>query len=411
MRVRKKHWLGMVMGGLSLGLALVGACSASGGSGSGNGGSDGTGASGASGQGGAGASGGNGPGASGSGGDIFVGSSSGIGGGLPDADTCASVSSEATAGKQPADIIIAVDTSGSMDEEIAQVQANLNKFAQLITASGIDVHVVMIADGTMCIPAPLGSGSCNGMDEKLPSYRHVVQTVASTDAFQQILTTYPQWKDMLRPNAVKTVAVVSDDDSDMAANTFTNQLLALDPTFQGFKFDAIVSFEGSEQCIFQCAFNCGACPFTCCNKQSPLCEPISASEGKVYKQLVQQTGGVLGNLCIQNFDAVFNDMATAVVSESKISCDYPIPIPPDGTTIDPTKVNVVYTNSNGTKTTIYNVPTGQGGCGNTGGWYYDLPGTPTKISICQNTCAALQGDAGGKLEVLFGCETQIKPPE
>ncbi|MDI1447863.1 vWA domain-containing protein [Polyangium sp. 6x1] len=409
MRVRKKNWLGMVVGGLSLGLALVGACSASGGSGSGAG--DGAGATGASGQGGAGASGGNGPGASGSGGDIFVGPGSGTGGGLTDADTCASVSSEAQAGKQPADIIIAVDTSGSMDEEIAQVQANLNKFAQIITASGIDVHVVMIADATMCIPAPLGSGACNGADEKLPNYRHVVQTVASTDAFQQILGTYPQWKDVLRPNAVKTIAVVSDDNSDMAANTFMSQLLALDPTFQGFKFDAIVSFEGGDQCVFQCAFNCAACPFTCCNKQSPLCEPISAEEGTVYKQLVQQTGGVLGNLCTQNFDPVFNSMATAVVSEAKISCDYPIPTPPDGTSIDPTKVNVVYTNSNGTKTTIYNVPAGQGDCGNTGGWYFDSPVAPTKITVCANTCAALQGDAGGKLEVLFGCETQIKPPE
>ncbi|MDC3954722.1 vWA domain-containing protein [Polyangium jinanense] len=410
MRVRKTNWLGMIVGGLSLGLALVGACSASGGSGSGA--TDGAGASGASGQGGAGASGGNGPGTGGSGGDIFVGSGSGTGGGLPDADTCASVSSEATAGKQPADIIIAVDTSGSMDEEIAEVQANLNKFAQLITASGIDVHVVMIADATMCIPAPLGSGSCNGMDEKLPGYRHVVQTVASTDAFQQILNTYPQWKDVLRPNAVKTIAVVSDDDSDMSATNFKNQMIALDPTFSGFKFDAIVSFTSGDLCPLECGFfACPNCANPCCNKVSPVCEPLSAAEGKVYKELVQQTGGVIGDLCTQNFDPVFNSMATAVVSEVKISCDYPIPVPPDGTTIDPTKVNVVYTNSNGTKTTIYNVPTGQADCGNTGGWYYDVPGAPTKITMCQNTCAALQGDAGGKVEVLFGCETQVKPPE
>ena len=412
MRVRRTNWLGMVVGGLSLGLALVGACSAGGGSGRG-GASEGGGASGASGQGGAGATGGNGPGAGGTGGDIFpTTGSGGAGGALPDADTCASVSSEAQAGKQPADIIIAVDTSGSMSEEIAEVQANLNVFAQLITASGIDVHVVLIADATMCIPAPLGSGSCNGMDEKLPNYRHVVQTVASTDALQQILNMHPQYKDVLRPNAVKTIAVVSDDDSDLGATAFTNQLLALDPTFTGYKFDAIVSFEGGEQCIFQCGFGaCPTCPFTCCDKSSFACEPISAAEGKVYKQLVQQTSGVLGNLCIQNFDPVFNDMATAVVSEAKISCDYPIPVPPDGTTIDPKKVNVKYTNSNGTETTIYNVPTGQAGCGTTGGWYYDVPAAPTKITVCANTCAALQGDVGGKVEVLFGCETQIKPPE
>jgi len=402
MRVRKKDWLGWIALGLSLSLVFAGACSASGRSG--------TEGSGASGQGGAGAGNAQGPG--GSGGDPVFTTSSGAGAGLPDADTCASVSSEAQAGKQPADIIIAVDTSGSMNEEIGEVQQNLNKFAQIITASGVDVHVVMIADATMCIPAPLGSGACNGADEKLPGYRHVVQTVASSDAFQQILNTYPQWKDSLRPNALKTFAVVSDDDSAMGASAFASQLVALDPSLTGFKFDAIVSSQSGDLCPLQCGFfACPNCANPCCNKVSPVCEPLAADEGKVYKDLVSQTGGVLGDLCLQNFDPVFNDMATAVVAEAKISCDYPIPPPPDGESIDPTKVNVLHTSSGGTQTTIYNVPTGESGCGNTGGWYFDDPAAPTKITVCANTCAALQGDPGGKVEVLFGCETQIKPPE
>src|SRR5262245_15744943 len=176
---------------------------------------------------------------------------SGVGGTLTSSSTgvtpdasCAALSSSAQAKLQPADIIIAVDTSGSMDEESAQVQANLNAFATIITNSGIDVHVILIADSGVCIPAPLGSGACGGGGEKLPNYRHVVQGVASTDAFEVILATYPQWKSSLRPNATKTLAVVSDDNSDMSAAQFTASLLALDPpTFQGFKFDAIVSFD------------------------------------------------------------------------------------------------------------------------------------------------------------------------
>jgi len=324
---------------------------------------------------------------------------------------CAAVSSEAQAALQPADIILAVDTSGSMDEESAQVQQNLNTFASLIANSGIDVHVVLIADSTVCIPAPLGSGSCGGADEKLPNYRHVVQTVSSSDSLQQIIATYPQWKGSLRVGATKTLAVVSDDDSGMSASDFTAQLLALDPpTFQGFKFDAIVSFESSSVCA-GCFLNCAACTHACCNK-GLLCQPISADEGKVYKQLVQQTGGVIGDLCIQNFGPVFQDMATAVVSNSQISCDYPIPMVPDGGVIDPTKVNVTYTPAGSTMgTSILNVPGGLGGCGQTGGWYYDDPQSPAKISMCPSTCSALQAAAGGKVDVLFGCDIQIKPPE
>jgi len=402
MNTKDKHALWGLVGSLSLGLSFMAACSAT------TRGVD-------TGQGGASSGNGNGGttnSTSGMGGEtIFTtssnsGSSSGI---EPDA-SCASVSSEAQAQLQPADIIIAVDTSGSMDEEIAQVQQNLNKFAQIITGSGIDVHVILIADASMCIPAPLGSGSCNGMDEKLPNYRHVVQTVNSTDGLQVILNTYADWKDVLRPNATKTIAIVSDDDSSLGATAFVNQLTTLDPTFVGFKFDAIVSFESPDACLAGCFFNCAACTNSCCNK-AQFCTPISAEEGKVYKQLVQQTGGVIGNLCIQNFDPVFQDMAKAVVTDAKISCEYTIPPPPDGQTIDPTLINVVHTSGGGTKNTIYNVPTGAMGCGTTGGWYFDNQATPTKIIVCSNTCTALQSDMGGKVEVLFGCATEVKLPE
>lgn len=404
MNTKDKQGLWRFVGGLSLGLSFLAACSAATrGSDFGTGG-----ASSNNGNGGAGAM--SGPGTGGE--DIFTTSSdsasasSGIG---ADA-SCASVSSEAQAELQPADIIIAVDTSGSMSEEIAQVQLNLNKFAQIITASGIDVHVVMIADSTMCIPAPLGSGTCNGMDELLPNYRHVVQTVNSNDALDVILTTYPDWKSMLRSNATKTIAVVSDDNSSKGAAPFTNQLLALDPTFSGFKFDAIVSFAGPLACS-GCTFACAACTNVCCDKTSPFCEPIGAADGTVYKQLVMQTGGVLGNLCIQNFDPVFQDMAKAVVTDAKISCEYTIPTPPDGQSFDPTLVNVVSTSSAGMKTTVYNVPTGAAGCGITGGWYFDDPMAPKQIIICANTCMNLQADKMGKLDVLFGCATEVKPPE
>lgn len=348
--------------------------------------------------------------ATGTGGETsFMTATSGGPGATGTGGSCAAVSSEATSELQPADIIIAVDTSGSMDEEIAQVQQNLNAFAALIVASGIDVHVVLIADASMCIPAPLGNGACGGADEKLPAYRHVIQTVNSNDALDLIVSSYPQWKDALRPGATKTLAVVSDDDSNTGASAFQSALLALDPpTFQGFKFDAIVSFDDPGVCT-GCFFNCAACASKCCNT-ALFCTPISAAEGKVYKQLVQQTGGVIGNLCIEDFAAVFKDMATSVVQGSKISCDYAIPIP-DGGMINPGQVNVQYTPMPGSMPQpILNVPSAAG-CGQNGGWYYDSPQNPTKIILCPGTCAAIQSNTGGKVDVLFGCDTVVKPPE
>jgi hypothetical protein len=323
-------------------------------------------------------------------------------------EQCTGVSSTAEAQKQPADIIIAVDTSGSMSEEADQVQSNLNDFATIITSSGIDVHVVLISDATVCIPAPLGSSNpCVVPDDNLPAYRHVLQTVASTDALEQILATYPQWQPSLRPNATKTFLVVTDDESDMSDSTFSQQLLALDPpTFQGFTFHAIVGMGNPLQCFgFSCPMN-----NPCCYTEGPFgCLSYAEEVGQQYLDLVSQSGGVSGNLCLQEFAPIFSDMAEGVIVASELSCDYAIPAPPEGETLDPTKVNVLYTPGGGMQQPIYNVPGGAADCGPEGGWYYDDPESPTKILICPATCEVLQADTMGQVDVEFGCATQIVP--
>ena len=95
---------------------------------------------------------------------------------------------------QPSDIVIAIDQSGSMDQETSWVTAQLNGFAAQITQSGIDVQVVVIAgkpgsENGFCVPAPLGSGSCPN-DNNLPDLLHVDQHVDSHDALGRILSTY-----------------------------------------------------------------------------------------------------------------------------------------------------------------------------------------------------------------------------
>jgi hypothetical protein len=282
-----------------------------------------------------------------------------------------------------------------MSQEAAWTQASLPSFVQTITASGIDAHVILIADKGMCVPQPLGSGTCGcpGGDELLPNYRHTCVHVGSNDALQRILDAYPQYKDSLRPNATKTIAVISDDDSSLGAGQFLQQMAALDPLFQKLKFDAIVSSAG---------------PLDFGGK----CFLLSAAEGKTYKTLVGQTGGVMGDLCEQKFDPVFQDMATSVIDDSQISCEYEIPKPPDGEVINFEKVNVHYLpNPNAQPQTIYYVPGGAAACGAKGGWYYDNPNQPTKIFLCPQTCDAVQGSMDGRVDVLFGCDTEVITPD
>ena len=74
------------------------------------------------------------------------------------------------------------------------------------------------------------------------------------------------------------------------------------------------------------------------------------------------------------------------------------------------KVNVKYTPKGQMEIPILHVAK-PGDCGMKGGWYYDNPNQPTKIIMCPSTCDTLKKDSTGKVDVLFGCETQIKPPE
>lgn len=365
-----------------------------------------TGASGPSGGGGSGSGafnpdGGGGSGASSNGGAFNDGGSGGS------FQECTGVSSTAVPQLQPADIIIAVDTSGSMSEESDEVQANLNNFAQIIGTSGVDAHVVLISDATVCIPAPLGSGQCAGADTNLPKYLHVGNIVNSTDGLQVILDTYPQWKDSLRPGATKTIFIVTDDNSDLSAGAFSSTLLQLDPpTFQGFKFDAICAQSDPLACF---GFSCPAGNSCCYSPVGFGCDSYAAAEGTVYAQLTAQTGGILADLCAQDFDPIFQNMAEGVVTSSQLSCTYDIPPPPEGETLNPDQVNVTFTPGGGSEMPIYNVPGGLGACGANGGWYYDDPQNPTQILICPSTCTTLQNDVNGTVDVVFGCDTEVVP--
>ncbi|MEZ4442085.1 MAG: hypothetical protein R3B72_23530 [Polyangiaceae bacterium] len=358
---------------------------------------------------------------SGTGAGSGVGGLSGFGGnGSGGDDACVATSAEATNGPLPADIIFVVDNSGSMGDEAGFVQNSMNDFSNIMVNSGIDYRVILISadsndDHGICVPAPLGGGACPA-DDNPPNYFHIPTTVGSSNALQLILSEYPNYQQHLRLGATKTITVVTDDDSALSATDFTSQLLALDPTFQDFVFHGIIApYELDPFKTLQCAStqppNCGNVD-VCCGVNTTVgffCAPLPADEGKVYKDLIAATGGMEGNLCSQNFVPVFQQIATAVVATAQVPCVYDIPTPPDNSTIDYDKVNVDYTpDSSAPSQSILHVPGGLPDCGTDGGWYYDDDTNPTKIILCPTTCTEVQTGNMPKVEVKFGCATQIK---
>ncbi len=338
-------------------------------------------------------------------------------------EDCAAVSQTADNTLQPADIIWAIDTSGSMSEEIVFVQNYMNEFSQQIVDSGIDAHVVLIARaldaGTdsqaqpqdfwdnlfggggggggnwetrgVCINAPLGSGFCPD-DTNLPNYAHIDQEVGSHDALTQFAATFPQWQQHLRPNATRTFVVVTDDNAEFENDSDYNSGAAQQLT-NATEFTAWVSQHPD---VFPAWSFSGIFCFTEC--------PDAAATGTVYSELVAQTSGVSGDLCLQDFQPVFDALAQSVIANAKLDCQWEIPPPPAGDIFNVDQTNVQYTDAGAVQSLIGHVPD-EASCGQRGGWYYDDPVNPGKVLVCPETCAEIQSQPQAQIDILFGCDT------
>jgi hypothetical protein len=132
---------------------------------------------------------------------------------------------------------------------------------------------------------------------------------------------------------------------------------------------------------------------------------------------IAQSGGTMMAYMVTNGGAAELAKALADIRKSTLSCDYAIPKPEAGT-LDPTKVTVsVKVGATGNSVEIPNVGD-VGGCNDTirnpagEGWFYDIPppGTPTKITLCPKSCGPLQVTDGSEVGVLLGCEPKRIPP-
>lgn len=320
---------------------------------------------------------------------------------LPVADLpieeCAGETIAAEQKLEGARIVFVVDNSPSMYPEAAEVEQRLNDFASAIVEEGIDVRVAMlsaasvglynndyVADG-MCIGAPLGSGMCAEEPDPLavapdtnePEYLHIDQYVNSTNAIPVIIEHQPNWGPFTAGAEVIHFVVISDSDSNQPAGYFINNFIEAEPDRAAI-FHAVVPTESCAQ---------------------------ASSIGDVYIELAALTGGVVGNLCDQDFFSVFSELRNAVVEQSQLPCEFQIPVPPEGEDFDPEQVNVEFDGGIGNQFDVGYVES-EAECANVeNGWYYDDAEMPTAIILCPDTCESIQGIEGASVRVILGCAT------
>jgi hypothetical protein len=105
------------------------------------------------------------------------------------------------------------------------------------------------------------------------------------------------------------------------------------------------------------------------------------------------------------------------IRAAALACEFKLPAPQAGGTLDYTKINVQLTAGNGAVTTIGNVENKDACDPVRGGWYYDIPlgqtgqgqaRPPSTIITCAATCERLKAEPNGKLDVVLGCRTLVE---
>lgn len=354
-------------------------------------------------------------------------------------DECVTSTSEAALVKDPVDIILLVDNSLSMANEIDAVERNINvNFAQILEDNAIDYRVIVVsrhrsrartetdAVAGICIEAPLSGVETCPAPSPIPSqqfyqYNHEVESgsvLGSNGSLQVVLDTYrinpddpppislnpqnPQegWSTWLRPGVNKVFLEMSDDNSAMDATSFLGSFVQVAPElFDGsyqspkFVFHSIVgvaeksagaAYEPSEALVES----------TCAGADSP---------GESYQELSQVTGGLRFPLCDSGaYDAVFNEIADDVVRQAPVQCVFDIPPAPAGRAVTLDNVAVSYLlGGSGTPRELDQVRTA-GACQD--GTFY-IEGE--QIHLCPDPCARVQQDLDASVDVLFTCRNTL----
>ena len=408
----------------------------------------GCGGSGESGQGGAGHTGFSTSTGSGQGGNSTSGTNSGQGGsiefdaGLDDASlnpdsACATQSSTATLVKKPVDIIVLIDNSSSMTQEIVGVQSNINKnFATILDASGLDYRVILVANHgpavgqqSVCVEAPLSgipAGGC-AVPPAQPvnnagKFYHYSTEIGSTNSWCKILSTFnvadtfnlapTGWSEWLRPEASKAFIEITDDgvncgaykDLDSvaggvaAAALFDKDLLALSPSqfadtaanTRNYRFYSIVALAYN---------NPPTAPYQPMDPILTAKCPTAAKPGTGHQALSVLTESLRFPLCdTTSYDVVFKAIADGVIAGAKVSCDFPVPEAPPGKTIDLASVVVQYTPGGMGNASDFIQVADAAACVPNG--FYLSTGT---IHLCPATCDVVQKDSKALINVLFAC--------
>jgi hypothetical protein len=129
----------------------------------------------------------------------------------------------------------------------------------------------------------------------------------------------------------------------------------------------------------------------------------AVSPGTGYQWLSKGTGALRFPVCNhQSYDVVFNDIASGVIDVTSVPCEFDVPEPPPGQTLDLNTVDVLYTAGGMGSPQEWTQVDSPSLCGPSK-FYIDESLDPDKIILCPQACAVVEADSEAKLEVKIEC--------
>jgi hypothetical protein len=357
-------------------------------------------------------------------------------------DACVVSDATAEVVEQPVDIILLLDNSGSMSDELEGVEANINlNFASILANSGVDYRVILISrhrrevraesgesSTSICVSAPLsGLGDCTAAPEPVFSDRFFQYStkLESTDSFDVLLDTFAPpfessdreekfdqaprgWSQWLRPGARKVFLELTDDNEDMPLADFLRELMSMapdsfgtDPARPPFVFHSIIGVAEKAD---------PASPYTPDEAlESAICTGNANAvdnAGLTYQELSRLTGGLRFPLCqFGAYDVVFRRIAEDVVLTSNIACDFAIPPAPLGSALDLANVAIEYVPGADATPIRFGQAPAPGAC-QPDAFYI----AGDRLNLCPDACSRIRLDPRASISVLFTCESQLIVP-
>ena len=129
-------------------------------------------------------------------------------------------------------------------------------------------------------------------------------------------------------------------------------------------------------------------------------DPDGAGNGVGYQQLSKMTGGLRYPSCYNdNFDDVFNAIASEVVEGAQVSCDFTLQ---NAGNFDIDTAKVYFQKNANANPTELDRADSLADCGSKG-WYLPDPNDTSSLSLCPSACKDAQKGTDSRLSVEVGC--------